>query len=200
MKMCKHCGKEVEDAVNFCTACGQSEFIATPAPVSDAQPAPINAIHHGNVGMGILGAALFSLGGAILYFIVYQLGFIAGICGLATFLLAHFGYGLFSKSKPNNSTLSVVVSVLLMLVMILAAEYGCVVFEVFKGAQEYGMELTLGEAFELTPIFMEDSEVMGAFWGDLAFAYIFGLLAAGGNIINIIKSQKAAAAQPTQPQ
>lgn len=52
-----------------------------------------------NVLGGIVGACIFSLGGCLLYFLVYQLGYIAAICGIATYVLAAFGYQLFSGRK-----------------------------------------------------------------------------------------------------
>ena len=45
---------------------------------------------HENVIAGIVGAFLFALIGGGLYFIIYQFGYIAGICGLVTVVLSTF--------------------------------------------------------------------------------------------------------------
>lgn len=194
-KICKSCGKDVPMDANFCPVCGQGEFLVPSAAVS--QPTATVLTGNGKVGMGILGALLFSLGGAVLYFLIYQLGVIAGICGLVIFLLAHFGYGLFSKSKPNNSTLSIVVSVILMVVVIFAAQYFCAAFEVYKELKDWGVSLM--DALKMVPELLADDEVFGAFISDLLFAYVFGFIAAAGNIINIVKSKKAQQTPPQPP-
>lgn len=54
-----------------------------------------------NVVAGIVGALLFALLGGVLYFLIYQLGYIAGLCGLVTVVLAIFGYQLFSGKKDS---------------------------------------------------------------------------------------------------
>ena len=41
---------------------------------------------NGNILAGAVGAFLFALIGGVLYFVVYQIGFIAGICGYNAFL------------------------------------------------------------------------------------------------------------------
>jgi hypothetical protein len=52
-----------------------------------------------NVLAGIVGAFLFSLVGGALWFILYMVGFIAGISGLVGVVCAVKGYSFFSKKK-----------------------------------------------------------------------------------------------------
>ena len=51
--------------------------------------------------LGILGALLFSLAGAVLYLILHKVGYIASLTGLATAYISYFGYGLLSGNKHS---------------------------------------------------------------------------------------------------
>ena len=223
MKKCNNCGAVSEDRVNFCTACGSSEFTAVPEnneqpiydqPSYDQQPAAqtqytpmYNAAYqaatlsqeepedngNGNVIAGIVGAFLFALIGGLLYFIVYQLGIIAGICGLVIFVLANFGYGLFAKTKNKSSAVALVVSIIITVIMIFLAEYICLSYEIFQVYEDYN--ITIFDAIRATSDFITEPEIAKAVGGDLAFAYVFGLAAVIGNIVNMKKAKKKNAAQ-----
>lgn len=211
MKICSKCGAQAEEQVNFCAACGSSEFYAsaesfeqpTPQYYNAAEqnptyqqpieqpvnPAVINESSNGNVLSGVVGAFLFSIIGGLLYFVVYQIGFVAGICGLVIFVLANFGYGLFAKTKDKNSLAGLITSIIAMIVMIFVAEYFCLSFEIYQEYKDAG--ITFFDAVRATPDFLTMSEVGEAVAGDLAFAYIFGFIASIGNIITIVKARKA---------
>lgn len=147
-----------------------------PGPELDENPAS----KHGNIPAGILGALLFSIIGGVIYFLVYQLGFVAGICGLATYLLAQFGYGLLAKTKNKASGVCIAVSLVATVVIIFVAQYFCISFEIYKAYAEW--EITIADAIAATPEFLTDPDVSGAFIKDLAFAYIFGIAAVVGTI------------------
>ena len=61
-----------------------------------------------NVVAGIVGAFLFSLAGGILWFLLYLMGFVAGISGLVGAVCAVKGYSVFSKkeSVPSFSSIA----------------------------------------------------------------------------------------------
>jgi hypothetical protein len=122
--------------------------------------------------------------------VIYQLGIIAGISGLVIFVLANFGYGLFAGTGKKATLGGLISAILAMLVMIFAAEYFCMSYEIFLAFKEMGNQLTIFEAIQLTPEFLKESEVSSAFAGDLAFAYIFGFIASISNIVNIAKARK----------
>ena len=133
MKKCNVCGTQTEDQTKFCAACGSSDFSVTESEiVNSAQDVSELETGHGNIIAGIVGAFLFSLIGGLLYFVVYQIGIIAGICGLVIFVLANFGYGLFAKTKNKASLVALIVSIVSMIVMIFLAEYFCLSFEIFR--------------------------------------------------------------------
>ena len=52
-----------------------------------------------NVLSGAVGAFLFALVGGALYFVIYMLGYIAGISGLVAVICAIKGYALFTKKE-----------------------------------------------------------------------------------------------------
>lgn len=194
MKKCNTCGMMNEENSNFCQSCGSTDFAeskaAEPAPEIAAEPAVLpKADGNGNIVAGIVGAFLFSLIGAALYFIVYQLGVIAGVCGLVTFILANFGYGLFAGTKNKNSIVGLISAIVMMLIMIFVAEYFCISYEIFQIYKDEG--ITIFDAVRATPDFLVEPELAKAVGSDLCFAYIFGIIASISNIINIIKSRKA---------
>ena len=150
---------------------------------------------NGNILAGAVGAFLFALIGGVLYFVVYQIGFIAGICGLVIFILAYFGYGLFAKSA-KNSIAGLIASIVSMLIVIFAAEYFCLSYEIFQAYKE--LDITFFEAVRATPDFLAEPEVQSAVIEELVIAYALGILASVGNIINIVKARKAAAQEESQ--
>ena len=52
-----------------------------------------------NVLFGIVGAFLFALVGGILYYVLYQIGFLASISGLVCVICAIKGYSFFAKRE-----------------------------------------------------------------------------------------------------
>lgn len=211
MKKCNKCGAQVEDQSNFCTSCGGSDFSAvvanneqpiqqlndqvqnyppiyTPAyQVQNVEANDETDKGNGNILAGVVGAFLFSLIGGLLYFVIYQIGVIAGICGLLIFVLANFGYNLFAKGN-KNTIVSLVVSIIMMIVMIFLAEYVSLSFEIFQTFKDEG--ITIFDAIRATPEFLAEPEIGNAVAGDLAFAYIFGFIASISNIVNIVKARK----------
>ncbi len=207
MKTCNNCSTQVDDNAKFCPACGSSELVAQGATiqqldqmqtyppiynptyqVENAQDTADDINGGENILAGIVGAFLFSILGGLLYFIIYQVGIIAGICGLVIFVLANFGYGLFAKTKNKASMVGLVSSIIAMIVMIYAAEYFCISFEIFQVYKDQG--ITIFDAIRATPEFLAEPEIGEAVAGDLVFAYIFGFIATISNVVNIVKARK----------
>ncbi len=206
MKTCNKCYTQVDDQARFCHSCGGSDFVVQDAPVQqyeqeqfyqptydyatqveDVQSVEEDTNSNGNIVAGIVGAFLLSIVGGLLYFIIYQIGFVAGICGLVTFILANFGYGLFAKTKNKASTAGLVTSILVTIVMIYLAEYFCISFEIFTVYKDQG--ITIFDAIRATPEFLAEAEVGTAVAKDLAFAYIFGGLTCISNVVNLVKER-----------
>lgn len=210
MKKCNACGVLVDEQAKTCPMCSSSDFTEATATAQQTQPTnPVQAYPpvtdpvyspqsvsvneqenqgHGNILAGIVGAFLFSIIGGLLYFVIYQAGMIAGICGLVIFVLANFGYGLFARTKNKASMVALIVSIITMIVMIFLAEYVCVSYEIFRVFED--QNITIFDAIKVTPEFLAEPEIGDAVMGDLAFAYIFGFAATIGNIVNIVKARK----------
>lgn len=206
MKICNQCNSHLEDDAKFCTVCGSADLTVqqaiiqqfdqaqTDAPfyesayqVENAQ-SDVNINENGNILAGVVGAFLFSIIGGLLYFVIYQAGFIAGICGLVIFVLANFGYSLLAKTKNKASLPGLIASIAAMIVTIYVAEYVCISFEIFQAFKEFG--ITIFDAIKATPDFLKEAQIRDGFVEDIAFAYIFGFLATIGNIVNIVKARK----------
>ncbi len=139
---CNSCGK-IRQSDPFCPECGSSDysFVTLPdsqpseepgnagyeaVPASQPVAAPAEEVHE-NVIAGIGGAILFSLGGVIIYVILYQFNFIASISAFVTFTLATLGYGIFSGNRKSTSLASVLTPIIVTVVMIFVAEYIAVI-------------------------------------------------------------------------
>ncbi|MBQ8001265.1 MAG: zinc ribbon domain-containing protein [Ruminococcus sp.] len=196
-KICSHCGEQARDESKFCSNCGGSNFTTT----EDSLNSPAYTLNGALGGMpetpekervflGILGAFLFSLAGGVIYVILYQLGILAAVCGWVTFTLAGVGYRKFSKTKERFSLKSIIVSLVMLVVVILLAEYVCIAIEIYKElVNDY--YITFLDAFLFVPTLLTDSEALRATLGDLGFSYLFGFIAVIGNITNFFKGRKA---------
>lgn len=130
----------------------------------------VTDIAHENPALGILGAVLFSLIGIAAYFILYQLNFIAGICGFIIFSLALLGYSKLSGRK--NSKKGVIIAVIVTLIAIFAAEFFCITYEIFKE-----FEVSFIEAIRLTFPVIVLPEILPSVIRDLLIAYGLSALA-----------------------
>lgn len=147
-----------------------------------------------NVLAGFVGAFLFALIGGVLYFIIYQMNIIAGICGLITFVLANFGYGLLSGNRKTNSVPSLIASIVMMLLIIFLAEYFCAAYEIYRvftdGIDGISYDISFFDVLRAMPDFLSQGEILGAVVQDLFFAYALGLVASIGNISRAVKARK----------
>ncbi len=208
MKQCNQCQTTLDDIATVCTVCGSQDLTVlandpqTPEqPMPGYQPPyqtynpnynpsvmPAEENGNGNVLAGVVGAFLFSIIGGILYFIIYQMDIIAGICGLVMFVLANFGYRLFAQTKNKACIPALIASIASMIVMIFIAEYICIAYIIYELFSEFGMSFF--EAARYTPNFLIEYELVSDVIGELVFAYIFGFVASISNIIEIVKARK----------
>lgn len=216
MKKCNSCGTVSNDDVRFCTNCGSNSFSSlnsdtgrtqpsefhnptaytppaytppayTPPAPSESTANPADNVKE-NILSGVVGAFLFSLIGVVLYIVLYQFNIIAGICGLVTFVLASFGYGVFGKAKNNISAARIVTAVIVTIVMIFAAEYCCLTIEIYKVYSDFG--ISIFDAISATPDFFATEEIFDAVMHDLLIAYAFSFIATIGSIIGLVRTRK----------
>lgn len=181
---------------NTATAAPEQQADSTPAadPYYTPTPAPQKTFvmqEPENVPMGILGALLFSLAGAVLYFIVYQLGYIAGIAGFVAVICAVKGYKLLGKRETLKG---VIISVIISIVVILLAAIYSIGFDCLDMMKEFYPSESIN-IFN-SPIYVlrmaqESEDIMLALVYELGMALLLCIVAAGSSVVNAIKSAKA---------
>lgn len=141
-----------------------------------------------NVMAGFVGAFLFSLIGAVLYFVIRQADIIAGIVGLVTFVLANFGYGIFAGKK--NSMTGVIAACVFSVISIMIAEYTCIASLIYTEYKDYGV--TFFDAFSVTyeVILDPESNTLSIFLENVGMALLFGALAAFGTVRTAVAAAK----------
>lgn len=151
---------------------------------------------------GLCGALLFALGGGIIYFLLYQLGYISSISGLVGAVLAMKGYALFSKKE---SMFGVITSAVLALLVLAAAWYLCLAKDVYEAFQEWfaageiDYTVSFGEAVQGAHLFLEDPEISRSYLGDLGMSLLFAVIGCFGNVWTALKNQKAQKAHRRHP-
>ena len=135
-----------------------------------------------NTLAGVVGAFLFSLVGGILWFVLYQMGFLAAISGFVGVICAVKGYTFFSKTK-NESVKCVVISSVMTAVVLIISWYFCVAYDIYYvfneafAAGEIDFTYTFFEAVQVAPyMLLEDTEVLVAYAKDLGIGLLFAVL------------------------
>ncbi len=153
-----------------------------------------------NVLAGAVGAFLFSLVGGILWFVLYQIGFLASISGLVGVICAVKGYTIFAKTKNESKKCLIISSVIAIAVLVLAW-YLCIAYDIYLVYQE-GFETgellytyTFFESVQLVPAFLEIEEVLVACLKDLGMGLIFAILGIVSYLASREKRMKQQAAE-----
>lgn len=148
-----------------------------------------------NVLFGVVGAFLFSLVGGILYFVLYQVGFIASLSGLVGVICAIKGYSFFAKKE---SVRGVVISIVMAALVLIIAWYACLSYDVYLAyedwyaAGEVDYMPTLGECVSVAYLFLAD---VPEYFRDLGLSLLLAAVGCGSYVVNMIKRTKAADAQ-----
>ena len=101
-----------------------------------------------NVLFGIVGAFLFALVGGALYYILYQVGYLAAISGLVAVICAMKGYEFFAKGMGKKG---VVISMIVAAFVLVLAWYCCLATDIYNAYQE---GFAAGEV-DFTPTYFE---------------------------------------------
>ena len=146
-----------------------------------------------NVVAGIVGAFLFSLAGGVLWFVIYLFGFIAGISGLVGAVCAIKGYSVFAKKE---SIKGIIISVIIALLVIVAAWYSCFAYDIYVAYQDWfaagevDYTLTFAESVYNVPYFLSEPEIGAAYIKDLIFGIVFCVIGGGSYVANKLKNAK----------
>jgi len=138
-----------------------------------------------------VGALLFSLAGAVVYFILYMMGYIASISGLIGVVCAVKGYALFSSKESKKG---IVIATVIALLMIVLSSYLCLAYEIYDvyktgfEAGEMEFSLTFPESVRAVPFFLEEPDIRGSYISDLLFSLFFCLIGCGSFVMNKFKN------------
>ena len=133
-----------------------------------------------NMLLGIIGALVGVLLGAVLWVIIGQVGFIAGIAGYAIVFCGMKGYGVLGRVLSKGG---IVICILLSIVAVAGAEMVSLAITAYKELGEYG--ITLGDAFRLLPDLMKEPELAGAVAKDLIIGYALSIWASYSSVKSI---------------
>lgn len=167
-------------------------------PLSQYTESSDTAIVPENRLAGTVGALLFSLAGGIVYFLLYQVGYIAAISGLIGVICAFKGYEVFAKKL---SKFGCIISVVMALLVIILAWYCCLAKDVYSAYQswyadgEIDFTLTFAESLRNAYRFLSEPEISKSYVTDLIIGIFLCALGAVRPIINIVKGSKNKAAE-----
>ena len=146
-----------------------------------------------NVLAGIVGAFLFSLAGGVVWFLLYQIGYLAALSGIVGVICAIKGYSIFAK---RESVKGVVISSVIAFLVIVIAWYLCISYDVYLAYQDWyangelDFTLTFFESIRAAVLFLEDSEILVAYLKDLGIGLIFCVIGAFGYVKSAIGRAK----------
>jgi hypothetical protein len=138
-----------------------------------------------NIVAGIFGALLFSLAGGIIWFLLYQIGYLAAISGIVGVICAIKGYGIFGK---RESVKGVIISTVFAFLVIVLAWYLCIGYDIYNAYQEWfangeiDFTVSFFEALGEVPLFFEESEIALAYLKDLGIGLLFCVIGAFGYV------------------
>ena len=144
-----------------------------------------------NILAGAVGAFLFSLVGGILWFVLYQIGYVAALSGLVGVICAVKGYTFFAKTK-NESKTCLVLSVIIAVLVLAISWYLCIGYDIYLAYQEWfaagEVDFTLNffESVRVIPLFLAEKEILVGYLANLGL----GLLFAGLGVISYLSSRE----------
>ena len=153
-----------------------------------------------NVLAGIVGAFLFSLVGGILWFVLYQIGYIASASGLVGVICAVKGYTIFAKTKKESIKCLVLSSIIAIAVLALSW-YFSVAYDFYLAFQELFIDgeidftVSFFETLRAVPYFLEDGEVFSAYMSDLGAGIFFAIIGVVSYFFSRRKNKKAVLAE-----
>lgn len=140
-----------------------------------------------NMLLGIIGALAGVLLGTVLWVILGQVGFIAGIAGYAIVFCGMKGYGMLGRVLSKKG---IVICILLSIVAVVGAEMVSLAIIAFNELNEvYG--ITIGDAFRLLPDLMKEPELAGAVAKDLIIGYALSIWASYSSVKSIWRNTGA---------
>ena len=120
-----------------------------------------------NYPLGIAGAVLGGLAGAVIWIVFSMLGKISVVAGGIAGLGGYFG---FKKLGKKMTLQGLILSLTISFVFLLGGMYVAIGIDLFNAFKDWG--ITFSDAFELVPEYLTDSESLG----EIIYNHIFGFL------------------------
>ena len=145
-----------------------------------------------SVLLGTIGALLFSLAGAVVFFLLHLANFVAGLSGLVAIATAYFGYGLFSGNKASRKGL--IIAAVAAVLSMLVANYFAFAYDFLQELKDAGGTQSFGFALSKAPELLRGNPVHvgcgtqiwtftldnSAFIKDVLVSLLFALIGAVG--------------------
>ena len=148
-----------------------------------------------NVLAGTVGAFLFALVGGVLWYVLYQIGFLAAISGIVGVICAIKGYSFFAK---RESIKGVVISVIMAVLVIVIAWYFCLSTDVYNAYQQWYADgdidytVTFFEAVRGAYLFLSESDILLGYLADLGIGILLCIVGCIQPIANAVRKAKKA--------
>ncbi len=133
-----------------------------------------------NIPLGLIGAIVGALLGSVLWVVLGQVGFIAGIAGYAIVFCGMKGYALLGKELSKTG---IVICVILSFLMVAGAEMVSLAVAIY---QELGSLFapTIWDAFGWVPELLKEQDVLLGVGKDLAVGYFLAIWASYASVKN----------------
>lgn len=151
---------------------------------------------------GTVGAFLFALAGGIIYFLIWQIGYLAAVSGIVAVVCAFKGYTIFAKKE---SIYGVVISAVASLIVIALAWYLCLSFDVYNAYREWYDEglvydkVSFSEAVRNAYLFLEEPEIATEYFKSLIIGILLCIVGCAAHIRNYVRGIKAAKEAQASP-
>ena len=165
----------------------EGEQVAAPA-VEPSAPVEENILG------GIVGAFLFSLIGGVVWFLLYQIGFLAAISGVVGVVCAIKGYAVFGKCESKRG---IIISTIVAFLVIVLAWYLCFAYDVYLAYQAWYEEgeidytISVFDAISQGHIYFTDPAIAIGYFKDLAIGLLCCVIGAFGYVKAAIGKTKA---------
>lgn len=121
-----------------------------------------------NIFLGIIGAFVGALLGSVLWIVIYRLGYVAAIAGIAIAWCACKGYAMLSKGKDMKAA---IIPTIIALIVVTLAHFFCWGLEIYNVYSEV-LDITMIDAMLSVPEIAFTSEIILDFLRDLAIGYV----------------------------
>lgn len=143
---------------------------------------------------GMFGAFIYAWVGGALWFVLYQLGFLAAASGVVAAIFAYRGYVKFAK---RESIKGVIFSSIIAFLVLIGTWYLCVAKDIYSWYQiwysngEVEYMPNFGGCLRVVPDFLENPSFGDVYYEDLLKGLGFAVLGTFGTIISKIKELRA---------